>query len=196
MNKSVYLVLVLTITASLSGGILAYFDTFTSKRIEAYQNNELKKAIRVVLPGIANSEQKTFDGKDFYIGKDSTGKIIGVAFVAVGDGFQSKIKIFVGMDPSMQTILALKVMEQAETPGLGSKIIDDPADKENRGWFTKQFENLDVSKGITFVKNKKPSKPGEIQAITGATISSKSVVYLLNNEISKNREIFMKYRAN
>ena len=192
MKKSTYLVLVLTVTASVSGGILAYFDSFTSKRIAEFQKSEQKKAVQVVLPGSVSSESKMLDGVEFFVGKDEAGKIVGVAFVAFGAGFQSTIKILVGMDPTMQTILVMKVMEQAETPGLGTKIVDDQTNKINPNWFVKQFENLSIANGISFVKGQKPTKPGEIQAITGATVSSSSVVNLLNASITKSREIFLK----
>lgn len=192
MKKSTYLVLVLTVTASVSGGILAYFDSFTSKRIAEFQKNEQKNAVQVVLPGSVSSESKMLDGVEFFVGKDEAGKIVGVAFVASGAGFQSTIKIFVGMDPTMQTILVMKVMEQAETPGLGTKIVDDQTNKSNPNWFVNQFENLNVANGISFVKGQKPTKPGEIQAITGATVSSSAVVNLLNASITKSREIFLK----
>ena len=192
MKKSTYLVLVLTVTASVSGGILAYFGSFTSKRIAEFQKNEQKKAVQVVLPGSVSSESKMLDGVEFFVGKDEAGKIVGVAFVAFGAGFQSTIKILVGMDPTMQTILVMKVMEQAETPGLGTKIVDDQTNKSNPNWFVNQFENLNVANGISFVKGQKPKKPGEIQAITGATVSSSSVVNLLNASITKSREIFLK----
>lgn len=192
MKKSFYLVIVLTVTAAVSGGILAYFDTFTSGRIAAYQKNKQIKAVQLVLPGSASSELKIIEDQEFFIGKDESGKIVGVAFVASGIGFQSTIKILVGMDPTMQTILAMKVMEQAETPGLGTKIADDPTNKTNPDWFVKQFQNLNVTNGITYIKGQKPTKPGEIQAITGATVSSKAVVDLLNAGIVKSREIFIK----
>jgi electron transport complex protein RnfG len=192
MNKSIYLVVVLTVTAAISGGILAYFDSFTSKRIADFQKSEQVKSVQVVLPGSVTSESKMLDGVEFFIGKDDAGKPVGVAFVATGAGFQSTIKVLVGMDPTMQTILAMKIMEQAETPGLGTKIVNDQTNKTNPGWFIKQFENLSVANGISYLKGQKPSKPGEIQAITGATVSSAAVVNLLNASITSNREIFLK----
>jgi len=42
---------------------------------------------------------------------------------------------------------------------------------------------------ILWVKNEKPDQPNEIQAITGATISSKSVVAIINEGIGKMREL-------
>ncbi|PIS28579.1 MAG: hypothetical protein COT43_06170 [Candidatus Marinimicrobia bacterium CG08_land_8_20_14_0_20_45_22] len=192
MKKSTNLAVVLTITAAFSGGILAYFDSFTSKRIADFQKEEQKKSVQFVLPGSVSSETKIMNDQEFFIGKDKDSNIVGVAFVASGAGFQSTIKILVGMDPIMQTIIAMKVIEQAETPGLGTKIVNDLTNKTNPNWFTKQFEKLNVASGISYVKGQKPTKPGEIQAITGATVSSKAVVDLLNVSITKSRKIFLK----
>jgi len=49
-----------------------------------------------------------------------------------------------------------------------------------------------VEPEIIYVKNSKPSKDNEIQAITGATISSKSVVNILNTNIGKVKKMYNK----
>jgi len=82
-------------------------------------------------------------------------------------------------------------LSQKETPGLGTKIVEDPSN-ENPAWFTEQFKNVKVEPEIIYVKNSKPSKDNEIQAITGATISSKSVVNILNTNIGKVKKMYNK----
>ncbi|RKY54293.1 MAG: hypothetical protein DRP89_05090, partial [Candidatus Neomarinimicrobiota bacterium] len=190
MNKSAKMIIVLTATAILSGGVLAYFNLFTSPIIEAYQSNELKNAVGIVLPGIISYDEKVINNTQFYLGRNKSADLTGVAFLAEGNGFQSKIKILVGMNPEFTKIKGLKILQQAETPGLGTKIENDPTNKSNKFWFLSQFKDLKIGTGITYVKNKKPSKEGEIQAITGATISSKSVVNILNDAINKSRKAF------
>ena len=51
------------------------------------------------------------------------------------------------------------------------------------------FKGLETSPKVEWVKNEIPDKPNEIEAITGATISSKSVVAIINNGIAKAREL-------
>ena len=63
---------------------------------------------------------------------------------------------------------------------LGTKIVEEP--------FTKQFIGLVSSPQIDWVKGVAPSKDNEIQAITGATISSVAVVDIINAGIAKVRE--------
>lgn len=219
MKKSANLIIVLTTTAIISGIILAFLNNVTQPRIEAHAAEVLKNAVSDVLPGIEtydtkvekffiNSEDSivlgTKPGEDFkeeeetyFLGKDVNGTVQNVAFQAIGNGFQSKLKILVGMDLEMKNILSIKILEQMETPGLGTKIETDPSDKENPGWFYKQFAGIQLSsKEITYVKNepvKDENKAGaQIVAITGATISSVAVVDIINDAIAKNRKIFLK----
>lgn len=95
------------------------------------------------------------------------------------------------MDTSLTKIIGVNLFQQAETPGLGNKISDDPT-RDNPNWFMEQFEGLKLAnRDIDYVKNKKPDHAsGEIQAITGATISSKSVVNIINKAIEKNRKLY------
>lgn len=192
MSNTARMVTVLTVTAILSGAILSIYNFYTYPRIQAYRQSELEKAIFEVIPGAERYKKLELGEKVFYIGCTKGEKELGVAFLAEGNGFQGKISMLVGMNMSMDTILAIKVLEQVETPGLGTKIVDDPSNPEDRKWFTNQFKGLRALPEITYVKNEKPSSPGQIQAITGATISSRSVVEILNSTIKENRKIFLK----
>jgi electron transport complex protein RnfG len=69
------------------------------------------------------------------------------------------------------------VLEQLETPGLGAEI-----DGEK---FVSQFRGLATRPPISYVKGKAPEKDNEVQAITGATISSKAVVDIINKTIKQ-----------
>jgi electron transport complex protein RnfG len=193
MSKSLQLVLVLTVTAVISGAVLSVLNSYTAPKIALNQDKELQEAIGQVLPNKKSIDLKIIDGVAFYLGKDEKGVPIGVAFVAEGDGFQSRLRILVGMDVGLTKILKIKILAQAETPGLGTKIENDPTNKTDACWFANQFANLPLTKTIGLVKNQ-PADPqlSQIQAITGATISSKAVVDILNTTITKNRELFLK----
>lgn len=73
-----------------------------------------------------------------------------------------------------------------ETPGLGAEI----ASKE----FRSQFANLPAEIPIEYILNKLPEKPNQIQAITGATISTRAVVNIINNTIGVVKEVKSKIR--
>jgi electron transport complex protein RnfG len=164
---------------------------FTAPRIAAYQQQVLQNAVGYVMPGTTSYETLVLEGTTFYIGKNAAGEQVAIAFVAEGNGFQSKLQMIIGMNPELTEILRLKILQQAETPGLGTKIENDPSNMENHDWFTKQFVELNLSQNpISYVKNQKPINPGEIQSITAATISTRSVVDILNVTIEKNRKIY------
>jgi electron transport complex protein RnfG len=151
---------------------------------------ELQKAIAEVLPAHDHYEEVQTGPLTLYLGKSSgSDSTVGIALEVVGSGFQGKISIMLGLSPDLNRISGIKILEQIETPGLGTKIVEDPTNKEDPFWFPNQFKSLITNPEIEIVKNIKPSKPTEIQAITGATITSKAVVNILNEHIKQLRKI-------
>ena len=190
MTKSYRLILVLTAAAMLSGLLLSMLNLHTLPLIEAYQNQVLNDALSSVLPGSDRIEEQIYGNKLFYFGYDKQDNVNGIAFLTEGNGFQSKLRILIGTDPGMTQITRIRILEQKETPGLGTKIETDPSNKNNPEWFPKQFNGLNISNNISYVKNEVPDKSaGEIMAITGATISSKAVVDIINAALVKNNRI-------
>jgi electron transport complex protein RnfG len=181
------MIIVLTVITIFAGGILSTWDGFTKPKIEAYKLQELKKAIAEVLPAHDKYDEIQKSGLTLYVGKKATpadtSHTVGIALQAIGNGFQGKIVIMLGLNPDFSEINGIKILEQIETPGLGTKIVQDPSNKEDPYWFSNQFKQLKTDPQIEVVKNIKPTRPIEIQAITGATISSKAVVTILNDHI-------------
>ena len=192
MTLTSKMILVLTVLTMISGGLLSYWDGFTRPKIEAYRLEQLKIAIAEVLPAYERYDEIQGDGMTLYVGKNSDNpQPVGVAFEAIGNGFQGKISIMVGMNMDFSKINAIKILEQVETPGLGTKIVDDPSNKTDEFWFSNQFKNLTVEPEIKVIKNTKPVNPNEIQAITGATLSSNAVTKILNDNIKKAKSIYL-----
>ena len=190
MTKSYRLILVLTATAVLSGLLLSFLNLHTSPLIEAHQNKVLNDALSSVLAGCDKIEEQFYEDKQFYFGYDAQNNVKGIAFLTEGNGFQSKLRILVGMDAGLTQIVKIRILEQKETPGLGTKIETDPASKTNPEWFPNQFDRLNVINKISYVKNQTPNKSaGEIMAITGATISSKAVIDIINAALVENNRI-------
>jgi electron transport complex protein RnfG len=67
----------------------------------------------------------------------------------------------------------MEVLESRETPGLGDKIYKDLE-------FVAGFSALSIEPEIVAVKKGTKSQPNEIDAITGATISAKAIVRIIN----------------
>ncbi|MDP4979483.1 MAG: FMN-binding protein [Desulfobacterales bacterium] len=103
------------------------------------------------------------------------GKLAGWVVKADGQGYADKIEIIIGLDPSADTITGLFVLQQKETPGLGNKI----AFPEWRN----QFMRKKTSTPLVVTKGQSQA-PSAIDAVTGATISSRSVIGIVNRTIS------------
>ena len=85
--------------------------------------------------------------------------------------------MMIGINTELDKVEGIKILEQIETPGLGTKIGEE--------FFTDQFKDLSASGDIVAVKGAEPANPNEIQAITGATISSKAVVRIINEALKQ-----------
>jgi len=191
MNKTAKMIIVLTAITALSGAILSSWDSMTKPKIEYHRLQELKAAISDVLPKYNYYEEKDINGNVVYIGRiDGSTQPVGIAFKVEGSGFQGNVSIMVGVDPSFTSITGIKVLEQIETPGLGTKIAEDPTNKTNPFWFSEQFVGVIFVPQINVVKNSSPQNSNEIQAISGATISSKAVVRILNDNIKNIKELY------
>jgi electron transport complex protein RnfG len=84
-------------------------------------------------------------------------------------------------------VVGFYVLESKETPGLGDKIEKDPT-------FLANFEDLDVSlstdgqtleQEVTMVKSGTKRNPWEIDAITGATISSRAITEIIGTSMAE-----------
>ena len=106
------------------------------------------------------------------------GALAGWVLKASGQGYAGKIELLLGLDPPGETITGIFVLEQTETPGLGNKI--------SLPQWLDQFRGQGTRKPMTVVKGGE-SGPGIIDAVTGATISSRSVAAIVNRTIKDTR---------
>ena len=102
------------------------------------------------------------------------GKLAGWVVKAGGQGYADKIEIIIGLDPGADTITGLFVLQQKETPGLGNKITFPR--------WRNQFIRKKTSTPLVVTKGKSQA-PNAIDAVTGATISSRSVTGIVNRTI-------------
>jgi len=184
--SSLRLVLTLAIAGLVSGvAIIGIYET-TLPTITENKARELREAVFKVLPGVSQMQALVYrDGelvvveapdKDepvIYGGYDEQSDFVGYAMPAAGPGFQDTIAILYGYKPGEKIVVGMEVLESRETPGLGDKIYKDAV-------FVGGFSALSVEPEIFAVKKGTKSQPNEIDAITGATISSKAVVRIIN----------------
>lgn len=146
---------------------LGLFHELTEERIKESEQTQVEQSLSQIFPSAEfeelenNTYQATQDGK--------TVGYVGIVKERGYGGFTGGfIKIAVGINLE-GTIEKIRIISQSETPGLGSKI--------TKTWFLKQFENKSKE------EIKLSDKGGEIDAITGATISSQAVVEAVREEI-------------
>lgn len=181
MKDIIRIIIVLTVIGLIAGGCLSLVSNWAYPLIAANQKAETERAIFLVQPEGKSYEAVSNAGFEIYKVFDETKEAIGYSLVYEGNGFQGKIRLMLGLNNELSEIKFLEVLDQVETPGLGTKVTED--------MFRDQFKGLQTTPQINWVKGAPPEKPNEIQAITGATISSKSVVEIINAGIGKAREL-------
>lgn len=157
MNETITLVTTLTVVCIVSAAILALVYERTKPLIEEANIGELRKSLEEVLPSAATFSELTLESPLIdrtFKGGDNNGNVVGVAYLTSAKGYQDYIKILVGVDFSTKAITRIKILEHTETPGLGSRIEDS------------SFLGTFAGK----------SDVGNIDAITGATVSSTGVI--------------------
>lgn len=146
-----------------AAGLLATVNYLTLPMIIAQKLAQEKKVLLEVLPQAERFEPMKSSRSDIICykayRKDNTPA--GVAFKASAKGYSGIIETMVGISLEGK-ILAVKILDQSETPGLGTRIFEPS--------FLAQFTN------------RSGSELDEVQAIAGATISSKAVADSVKNK--------------
>ena len=163
MNQLTRFGLILGIICLMATLVLAITYEVTKPEIDKKARQEEEEALRAIIPEAGSFEAGSVEGIDYFKAlKD--GRLVGYCIKITANGYGGFIKIIAGIDPN-GIVKGIKVLEHQETPGLGSKIVEvRPGDKE--AYFLRQFRGKNA-KTLEVKKN--------IDAITGATISSKAV---------------------
>ncbi len=187
------LIATLGIAGALAGLALVLVFQWAQPRILAHQAEVLRQAIHEVLGGPARYETLFLvdgsltpelpEGVDsltldrVYLGYGAGGEPIGFAIAGAEPGFQDIIRLIFGYEPASGRILGMKVLDNKETPGLGDKIEKDSA-------FVSAFRGTPVPL-VGIKANRATGDEHEIDMITGATISSRAVIAIINHQIER-----------
>ena len=181
----------------LSGFLVVLTAQITAPMIAENKRIAIEKAIQQVVSGaVSNEKFRLVDGqllpiekgaKDpvVYAGYNAQDELLGIATEGGAQGYAGMVNIMYGYDPKCECIKGFKVLKMAETPGLGDKIITDANFQANFPLDVK----VDLEKGaltnpIKTVKNGSKKNDWEIDAISGATITSRAVGKALNQSAS------------
>jgi len=159
--------------------IVAAF-VYTRPVIERNRAAELERAVLQVVPGAVTFQRHDL-AQPVYAAFDADGKLAGIALEAEGMGYQDTVRILYGYDPRRQAVVGMRVLESRETPGLGDRAESDPAFLAN---FTALDVGLDASGDhlahpVELVKSGRKTAPWQIDAISGATITSSAIARML-----------------
>ena len=188
------LVATLAIAGALAGLLIVLVNQHTKPIIDKYKAEQLQKAVYEVLPGVVRYNTyylvdsslsmslpegaKESEFKRIYVGYDDNAGIHGVAISRGESGFQDVVQIIFGFDPSTGKLSGMKVLDSKETPGLGDKIFKDLA-------FVKQFFDGPETPLVGVKPGMGKGQANEIDTITGATISSKVVISIINHGLEE-----------
>jgi electron transport complex protein RnfG len=199
--NSLRLVRTLMLVTSLCGGLIVAVWQWTQPAIAANKKVVLERSVRALIPNAAEIVEYDADSKGiapakgepavgairFYAAYDKSGQLAALAAEGAARGYADTVRVLYGYRPDCECIFGIRVTQMRETPGIGDKIITDAA-------FLKNFEQLDVSvtqdmkslyNTVKTVKHGTKQFGWEIDAIAGATITSKAVGRGINDSVQK-----------
>lgn len=182
MNALRILIFVI-VMGTVSSAMLVGLNNFTAPLIAKNEELKLKTSALDVLEVAYDKTNiiKIFDEQVKIIKKDKYifySAIDGaVAFEFFGSGLWGPIAGIISLEKDLKTIRKIKITHQEETPGLGGRIAE--AD------YLKQFKKKEVLPALVFVPQGNVVKNNEVDAITGATGSSRALEKLINENIQK-----------
>ena len=154
--KGVFPVIFITVVVLISVTLLAFTDSITKDKIEYQKEQQIQSMLKEMFPDMS---KYTFENDIYPIYAD--GAKIGYGFLAVGKGYGGDIDILVGLEDE-KTIKGITIVSQSETPGLGTRIAETS--------FADKFAGLNI--GDVALRQ----AGGQVDAITGSTISSRAVI--------------------
>ena len=176
------LALILFIITAISALLLALTNYVTKDAIAQQTEQKNIQARQQVLPeassfkeveDIENYTKETGDQAGTVVevyGGYKDENLVGYTVKTTPQGFGGPVEILTGISTEGK-VTGVTILSHEETPGLGARSIEPE--------FQEQFRDLDANSEVTVIKNAEPSG-NQIQAITGATITSKAVTLGVN----------------
>ncbi|MHC5038839.1 MAG: RnfABCDGE type electron transport complex subunit G [Planctomycetota bacterium] len=151
----------LVLVCAVSAVALAFTNAQTKPLIDEQERKKEESARKEVLSVAVKFEK--VEG-EYLRGLDASGKVVGFVGKAASKGFGGAVEVMVGFDP-LGRVTGVKVLKHKETPGLGTKVTDP------KGPVIQSM----LGKGLDKMKLRKDDPRGEVDAVTGVTITSRAV---------------------
>ena len=163
------MVMVLFVITLLASAGVGAVHMITEEPIAEARVKAPREALKQVLPEFDETEDTALTVENLPVTVHTAsegGRVVGYAVESMTkNGFSGVIRLMVGFAPDGQ-ILNIRVLEQAETPGLGTKMVDAGNSLE------KSFVGRNPAQMKLGVKK----DGGDVDALTAATISSRAYV--------------------
>ena len=180
MKQNLKLIVFVLILGVLTSGLLDGVDALTRERITQNQAAQLKSAILDAnqisynftnIHDVFDEEIEIITVGDltFYEAKESKN----VSYPYLGGGVWGPISGIVTLKSDFETIVAVKVLNQQETPGLGGIIAEAK--------YLATFVGIKMVPTLEIRKDSSANKVNEIDAITGATRTSEAFEIIMND---------------
>ncbi|MBN1686294.1 MAG: FMN-binding protein [Spirochaetales bacterium] len=180
MKDKLLLVLFVLILGSILTTALVGVDRFTAPKIEKNAEIRLKSSVLEALevPYETETVEQSFADNVKIAEKNAVTYYIAAngdyALPYEGAGLWGPITGIIAMNPDLERISGLTIMQQEETPGLGSRIAEDE--------YLEAFVGKRFSPELHLVSPGTANDENEIDSISGATMSSKAFIKILNTE--------------
>ena len=171
-EESIFKVAINLIGACLISGVIIGIVYFITAPIAVEKNEMMTQESMKALVNDADTF-KEVSGKEKWFTAEKDGEVIAYVVPGESKGYGGAIKMLVAVS-SDGKVIDYSILTSNETPGLGSKAAEEPFKGQFKG---KQAESLIVTKDA--------SKTENIQAMTGATISSKAVTLAVKDAVEE-----------
>jgi len=188
-SRFLYPILFTLVITAVTIFLLAGINYLTTDAIAMNEETTLRSTILYVFnidypAGDADKIEEIFNelikskqvgGKTIYYLEEGD-EIVGYAFPVNGVALWGSVKAYVAISADYREIIGIDFVSHSETPGLGGRISEN--------WFKEQFRGLklDDSKDGEYIIYR-PAPGGNVDSISGATLTSKAIRDLLNSGI-------------
>lgn len=176
MKKNIKLGMILFLITALSGLALSVVHDITAGPIAAAKAKTKQAAMTEILKEADEFKLLEDKANDKILEVNAgykNGELIGYALKVSPKGYGGTVEIMVGIS-TKGSIGGIKILSHSETPGLGAKASEPD--------FSDLFTGKSIDKKLEVVKGK-ASNDNEIDAITGATITSRAVTNGVNDAV-------------
>jgi Na+-translocating ferredoxin:NAD+ oxidoreductase subunit G len=187
---------VLVTIALVAGLAIATVHEWTRPMVLAQRGGELGEAALTVMPGAESYRIYTRDADgrprlsgdddkhELFIGLDDRGQAVGAAIVGSGMGYADTIELVFGVHRDLDRLTGMRVVASRETPGIGTVITDDKEWVESFSRIELPFDEQDRVQDLRVRENAR-FEAGEVDAISGATVSVFAVTRIISRSLAE-----------